>query len=84
MTETTDDDAPPTPVDTNEPVPDPVEEPPSDPTPDPGPVEGDPEFCTSVYPHDPAITCQRPYGHSVRMIHCRQTGGPDSPYYEWE
>lgn len=47
------------------------------------PVE-DPDPCPSVYPYDPAITCQRPAGHSIRMIHCRQTGGPDTPYYEWE
>jgi hypothetical protein len=44
----------------------------------------DPGLCPSVYPYDPAITCQRPAGHSVRMIHFRQTGGPDTPYYEWE
>lgn len=63
-----------------DPVPEdpPVEDPPVE---DPGP---EPVTCTSVYPRDPSITCERPYNHSIRMIHQRQTGGPDSPTYEWE
>ncbi|MGD1219991.1 hypothetical protein AB9Q10_16360 [Streptomyces krungchingensis] len=55
-----------------------------DPTPqEPGEEEQGP-LCPSVYPHDQSITCELLAGHSTRMLHRRQTAGPDSPYYEWE
>lgn len=69
------------------------EEPPEEPAPDPEPTDPDPapedppgeepEFCTSAYPANPSITCELPYGHSVRMIH-RRNYGPDVAGYEWE
>ncbi|MDT0472996.1 hypothetical protein RM863_12765 [Streptomyces sp. DSM 41014] len=43
-----------------------------------------PQDCPSQYPYDSTITCQLPYEHNPRMLHRRQTAGPDSPYYEWE
>lgn len=76
------------PVDNPNPQPDPVpdepEQPPVEQPPQDPPTGDEPEFCTSVYPNDSAITCQLPYQHNPRRLHCRQTGGPDSPYYEWE
>ncbi|MFD3310076.1 hypothetical protein [Streptomyces sp. NPDC058694] len=61
--------------------------PPEEPAPEPEepPVIDEPalEPCPSVYPNNPAITCEFTV-HSVRMMHRRQTGGPDSPTYEWE
>jgi hypothetical protein len=57
-------------------------EPTPEPTPDEPPTE-EPATCPSAYPHDPAITCELPYGHTSRMVHRRSTG-IDQPYYEWE
>ncbi|WP_183154368.1 hypothetical protein [Streptomyces shenzhenensis] len=42
------------------------------------------DTCPSAFPRNPSITCQLVKDHNARMIHRRETGGPDSPYFEWE
>ena len=75
-----------------EPTPEPpVEDPQPDPEPDEPPTEEPEELpaeeppaaACPPYPNDPSITCELDAGHSVRMIH-RRNSGPDQPYYEWE
>jgi hypothetical protein len=44
----------------------------------------EPATCSSTYPQDPSVRCERPAGHTERMLHCNGAFRPDGPYYEWE